>query len=72
MTNRTLARQIGCSEAMASRLRAGKRLPSTELINRIHKQYRIPLKALVDAKLAGPEEFGRLIRARVFKEGIAA
>lgn len=72
MTNQEMADRLGIHFSMASRLRAGKRLPSTDLLRRIHKEFRIPLKDLVAAHEQGPKAFGKLIRERIFKESVAA
>lgn len=72
MTNAEFAKRIGVHFSMASRLRAGKRLPSATILRRIHQEFRVPLKDLMDAHEQGPKAFGALLRERVFKEGIAA
>ena len=67
MTNREFAERVGCHHSMASRLRAGKRAPSLEMMSRISKHFRtVSLDELVDAHLEGPEAVGALLRERVF------
>lgn len=71
MTNEELGKLIGCSHSMASRLRAGKRLPSTALMGRIGEVFGIPADKLLRAHKKGADAFGRLLRAAE-KQAVAA
>lgn len=62
MTNRELGDLIGCTHSMASRLRAGKRLPGFEIMNRICEVFGIDWDQLVAARNQGQEAFGALLR----------
>jgi transcriptional regulator with XRE-family HTH domain len=68
VTNQEMATRVGIHHSMASRLRAGKRLPSVALMRRISTEYGVPLAELVDAHTAGPEAMGSLLRRRVFRD----
>lgn len=72
ITNQEFADRVGCHFSMASRLRAGKRLPAVALMRRISKEFKVPMDVLSDAHAKGPEAFGRVLRERVFKEEAAA
>lgn len=72
LTNQEFADRVGCHFSMASRLRAGKRLPGVDLMRRISKAYRIPLSDLVDAHGKGAPAMGRLLRERIFEKRKAA
>lgn len=65
ITNTEFASRIGCSESMASRLLNGQRVAGLDLMQAIHEQYRIPWAKLLEARNAGPEAFGELLRSRV-------
>lgn len=71
---------VGISHSMASRIRAGQRLPGINTIERISVAYGIPLKTLLAARRKGAEElketgacptFGELIRKRAFAKKAA-
>lgn len=66
MTNQEFADAIGCHHSMASRLRSGSRLPSIDLMERISQEFQIPITELLSARREGAEEFGRVLRDRVF------
>lgn len=66
MTNQQFADAIGCHHSMASRLRAGLRLPSVATMARISREFGIPIETLVAAHEKGAEDFGLLLRQRVF------
>lgn len=66
MTNEEFGQRVGCHHSMASRLRAGKRLPGLDLMQRISKEFGVPLTELVDARNKGGEAFARLLQRRVF------
>lgn len=68
MTNQEFSDRVGIHFSMASRIRAGKRLPSADLLHRIHREFKVPLNDLHQARNEGAVAFGRLIRERVFKE----
>ncbi len=61
MNNQALADQMGVSSSMASRVRNGKRLPGTTVLNRLHENLAIPLDDLMAAHKAGPVRFGQLV-----------
>lgn len=63
MTNDELGRRIGVGHSMASRIRNGKRLPSTGTLHAIHREIGIPLDELLCAHEEGPDAFGVLVRA---------
>jgi transcriptional regulator with XRE-family HTH domain len=71
LSNEEFGRRIGVSHSMASRIRSGKRLPGTRVIGKIHREFDIPLEALVAAHDEGREAFGRLIRDQVDSEELA-
>lgn len=50
---------------MASRLRAGKRLPGTATLTAIHEEFHIPYEELMAAHAAGPAAFGELLSKRI-------
>lgn len=50
---------------MASRIRNGHRLPGTQTLRAIHREFGIPLDLLMDAHGEGPKEFGRLLRSKL-------
>lgn len=62
MTNEDFGKAVGCSHSMASRLRAGKRLPSASLMERIGTVFGIPADEMLRAHKRGADSFGRLIR----------
>lgn len=62
LTNSELGERLGCSHSMASRLRAGKRLPGHASLPRVLQALDIPLDEGVRAYSKGPEAFGRLVR----------
>lgn len=66
-TNQQFADAIGVHFSMASRIRAGKRLPGLDTLQRIAAAYEIPLQTLVTARNKGAEEFGKLVRRRIFR-----
>lgn len=68
MTNQEFGDKTGCHHSMASRLRAGKRRPSLDLMQRISEEFGIPLQDLIDARNEGSEAVGQLLRARVFQD----
>jgi transcriptional regulator with XRE-family HTH domain len=61
VSNKDLATLMGVSPSMASRVRNGKRLPSTKVVMQIHERMSIPLDDLMAAHTQGCEEFGKLI-----------
>lgn len=69
LTNEEFGKRIGVTHSMASRLRAGKRLPSVTVLRSISREFGIPAKDLLDAHNRGAGEFGALIRARCFRIG---
>lgn len=62
MTNEELGKLIGCTHSMASRLRAGKRLPGLETLEHMHENLGIPWEELIQARRKGQVEFGRFFR----------
>lgn len=67
-TNTEVAERLGIDFTYASRLRAGKRMPSAKLLIRIIREFNLPLRATHEAYEAGPTEFARYLRARVWDE----
>lgn len=65
-TNQEFAQRVGIDHTHASRLRNGQRLPSADLLHRIHLAFDIPLDRLHKARNDGADAFGRLLRSRVF------
>jgi transcriptional regulator with XRE-family HTH domain len=65
LSNEEFGRRIGVSHSMASRIRSGQRLPGTQTLGAIHREFGIPLEDLVRAHGRGREYFGRLIRNRL-------
>lgn len=65
MTNQELGDLLGCSFSMASRLRAGKRLPGPAVLTRIHEQFGVPYSDLMTARHAGGAAFGSLLRQAI-------
>lgn len=63
LTNSELGQRLGCSQSMASRLRAGKRLPGHAQLPRVLDALNVPLAQGVAAYAKGPAAFGRLVRA---------
>ncbi len=61
MTNKELAAMMGVSPSMASRVRNGKRLPSTKVVMQMHDRMGIPLEDLMSAHTKGCAEFGELV-----------
>ena len=62
MSNSEFGRRIGVTHSMASRVRAGKRLPGIGTMQRISSEFGIPIADLVTAHQAGPEAFAKLLR----------
>jgi len=67
-TNEQFAQRVGIHHSMASRIRSGDRLPSLRVIKAISDNYGIPMRTLVDARLAGAATFSEILRRRVFKD----
>lgn len=65
LTNQELGELIGCTHSMASRLRAGKRLPGLDTLQNIQRVFDIPWDKLIAARNAGQDEFGRVFRAAI-------
>lgn len=70
VTNKEFGRKVGCHHSMASRIRAGKRLPSVEMMNRIAEAYpQVTVNEMVQARLeGGAEAVAMLLRRRVFRD----
>lgn len=64
MTNEAFAARVGIDYTTASRLRNGHRLPSGALLVRIHREFGIGYKALMEAYEAGPSAFAALLAKR--------
>lgn len=58
--------RVGCHISTASRLRAGERLPSRELLARVVNVYGLNREDAFDAFTSGPDAFGSFLRDRVF------
>lgn len=67
MTNEEFAEKVGIDYTTASRLRNGRRLPSGQLLVRIHDEFRIPWQRLMEAYAKGPAVFSELLGRVVFK-----
>lgn len=65
LSNDELGRRIGVSHSMASRIRNGRRLPSTRTLARICQEFDIPLPEAHQAYECGPLEFGLLVSRAV-------
>lgn len=65
MTNQEVGNLIGCTHSMASRLRAGKRLPGLPTLERIHETLEVPWEDLLLARRAGAPTFGKLLQSAV-------
>lgn len=68
MTNREFGQRVGIHHSMASRIRNGQRCPGSAVIEKISTEFGIPIQTLVKARNKGAEEFGELIRKRIFKD----
>lgn len=64
-SNMEFARRVGCHHSMASRIRAGKRRCSLDLLQRISTEFGIPLRTLANAHRKGAPALGELLRKRV-------
>lgn len=65
ITNRELGELLGCTHSMASRLRAGKRLPGPSITFALNERLGIPWEVLMDARARGQVAFGRMLRERL-------
>ncbi len=65
MTNEELGRRIGVTHSMASRLRAGKRLPGVETLLKIHDEFGVDMRELAVTHGRGADAFGRLLRRTI-------
>lgn len=65
ITNQQFADALGIHFSMASRLFSGHRLPSADLIYRIHQVYGIPLEDLHAARDKGGTALRDLLRDRI-------
>ena len=57
---------------LSSRLRNGHRRPSVDMLNRIKNAYDLDADELLSAFEAGPKEFSKFLRERVFEASDAA
>lgn len=71
-TNKEFAAVVGCHHSMASRIRAGVRVPGADLADRIGKAYGIPEKTVKSTLAQGSEAFGELVRKRCFVKSAPA
>lgn len=72
VTNSEFAQRVGCSEAMASRLRNGHRLPGARLRDRITREFNLDPTEVM-ASYDSAVWFGSFLRIRVFEsEGVKA
>lgn len=60
--NSELGKRLGVSPSMASRIRNGERLPSTRVLNQLHREYGVPLATLMDAHTKGPAALAEAIK----------
>ena len=51
-TNAEVADRLGVSHSTVSRMRTGKRVGSPEVLERIHKEYGVPLGEVMSAAVA--------------------
>ncbi len=65
ITNQEIGDLIGCTHSMASRLRAGKRLPGIGTLENIQREFGIPWVRLLAARNSGQTEFGRMFREAI-------
>lgn len=65
ITNFEFGQRIGCSESMASRIRAGKRRPSADKRDAIVREFGLDPLDVMEA-YRDQETFGRFIRETVF------
>lgn len=67
LTNEEFAEKVGIHFTMASRLKNGQRLPSVRTLLRIAEAFDVPLDDLARAYEYGADEFGALLRDRIYK-----
>lgn len=69
VTLEAFADRVGCHFTTASRLRSGERMPGRELLGRIVEEFDLDKEKALDiyTQEDGPAEFGRFLRAQVFK-----
>ena len=68
-THAEVADRLGCAPASVSRMRAGKRLPGREMVQRIIEAYGLGPKRVAELMAAlseGPEATGEFLTNRVF------
>lgn len=68
VTNEDFAQRVGIHFTMASKLRNGKRTPSTETLVAIREAFGLDANDMVDALKSGKEGFGEYLRDQVFHE----
>jgi hypothetical protein len=56
---------------MASRLRVGKRLPGLDTMRNISERLGVPWTDILNARDAGPDEFGALLRGALARYSAA-
>ena len=64
-SNQEFAQRVGCHVSTASRLKRGKKMPSTSMLIKISRAYEIPMDDLARAYSEGPDQLGDLIRDRI-------
>jgi transcriptional regulator with XRE-family HTH domain len=67
LSNREVARLLGCTIPHVSRLRSGQRTPGDDVILKIYDVFKadnpgLTVEALLRTKARGPEEFANLLR----------
>lgn len=68
-SNSSFAGKVGCTHTMASRLRSGRRMPSSDMLLRICKAYKLDEGEALRKYGEGPQEFSAWLRANAFGEG---
>lgn len=69
-SNTTFARRVGCNHTMASRLRSGERMPSTDMLIRICDAYELDKTVALDKYGKGREAFSAWLRESIFGEDL--
>lgn len=65
-SNAGFAQRVGCNHTMASRLRSGHRMPSTDMLIRICGAYGLDKVEALDRYAAGSESFSAWLRDKIF------
>lgn len=68
VNNHEFAREVGCDHTMASRLRNGKRRPSTNMLMRICEAYKLDEGTALRKLNIGTKAFSEWLREQVFEK----